>query len=151
MSLNLINYFDCRIVWADMQIADAGSIQCSFYTAIYSIPAFPPHCVTLHPSGAGYMYFNRKWSRKRKTQKSFYWRDEFLKVTGVFSVSMSQMSHHSDVVIGRTDLLCGEKLYDRGLQRLEAMLYAVDRWSVNFSIFSSWAEHIYTYLDNRNI
>ena len=31
------------------------------------------------------------------------------------------------VIICRTDLLCGEKLYDRGLQRLEAMLYAVDR------------------------
>ena len=28
----------------------------------------------------------------------------------------------------RSDLACGDQLYDRGLQRLEAMLYAVDRW-----------------------
>ena len=27
----------------------------------------------------------------------------------------------------RFDLPCGDQLYDRGLQRLEAMLYAVDR------------------------
>ena len=31
------------------------------------------------------------------------------------------------ILLFRFDLACGEKLYDRGLQRLEAMLYAVDR------------------------
>ena len=38
------------------------------------------------------------------------------------------------VIICRTDLLCGEKLYDRGLQRLEAMLYAVDRFAIPMKI-----------------
>ena len=57
------------------------------------------------------------------------------------AMSRCIMFRNNHVVICRTDLLCGEKLYDRGLQRLEAMLYAVDRWSVNFS---SWAAHIYT-------
>ena len=32
-------------------------------------------------------------------------------------------------IAGRSDLACGDQLYDRGLQRLEAMLYAVDRWA----------------------
>ena len=31
----------------------------------------------------------------------------------------------------RSDLACGDQLYDRGLQRLEAMLYAVDRWDTD--------------------
>ena len=35
-------------------------------------------------------------------------------------------SHH---IWCRSDLPCGEQLYDRGLQRLEAMLYAVDRFN----------------------
>ena len=47
----------------------------------------------------------------------------------------------------RSDLPCGEQLYDRGLQRLEAMLYAVDRFNsdkmwdkISFLFFSgsSW-------------
>ena len=32
-------------------------------------------------------------------------------------------------MLPRSDLACGDQLYDRGLQRLEAMLYAVDRWA----------------------
>lgn len=34
----------------------------------------------------------------------------------------------------RFDLPCGEQLYDRGLQRLEAMLYAVDRFAIPMKI-----------------
>lgn len=65
----------------------------------------------------------------KKDAKTFCRYDvlvSFLIYPASFSIKVS-MSYHSDVVIGRTDLLCGEKLYDRGLQRLEAMLYAVDR------------------------
>ena len=35
----------------------------------------------------------------------------------------------SHYICCRSDLPCGEQLYDRGLQRLEAMLYAVDRFN----------------------
>ena len=39
--------------------------------------------------------------------------------------SSAKSSHYT--ICCRFDLPCGEQLYDRGLQRLEAMLYAVDR------------------------
>lgn len=37
----------------------------------------------------------------------------------------------------RPELPCGTKLYNRGLQRMEAMLYAVDRW-VNWVISAEY-------------
>ena len=40
----------------------------------------------------------------------------------------------SHYICCRFDLPCGEQLYDRGLQRLEAMLYAVDRFNISDKI-----------------
>ena len=42
--------------------------------------------------------------------------------------SSAKSSHYT--ICCRFDLPCGEQLYDRGLQRLEAMLYAVDRFNL---------------------
>ena len=43
------------------------------------------------------------------------------------AASVPSPSHYT--ICCRFDLPCGEQLYDRGLQRLEAMLYAVDRFN----------------------
>ena len=58
------------------------------------------------------------------------WEVYFLstrRARGVRQPPVPSPSHYT--ICCRFDLPCGEQLYDRGLQRLEAMLYAVDRFN----------------------